>query len=41
MKYVGFINYKVEWWHYDIGDCMWANEHDIHWFYPSMEEELN
>ncbi len=40
MKHVGFINYKVEWWHFDLGDCMWANSHGLLWSYPSMENEI-
>lgn len=37
MKQVGFTNYQAEWWHYDLGDCMWANELKQNWYYPSME----
>ena len=33
----GFVNYAHEWWHYDLGDCIWAQEKDSAWFYPSME----
>ena len=24
MKAHGFVNYSGEWWHYSIGDCIWA-----------------
>lgn len=41
MKHVGFINYEVEWWHYDLGDCLWADEHNLRWYFPSMETESN
>ncbi|KAB8033704.1 M15 family metallopeptidase [Fluviispira multicolorata] len=40
MKYVGFVNYNAEWWHYDLGDCHWANTLNVTWFYQSMEKEL-
>ena len=38
MKNAGFVNYEPEWWHYDLGDCIWAAEHGVDWFYPSMED---
>lgn len=37
MKQAGFVNYEAEWWHYDLGDCIWANTHSQTWFYDSME----
>lgn len=40
LKNVGFTNFEVEWWHYDLGDCMWANILDQKWYYPSMENQL-
>ncbi|APJ04981.1 M15 family metallopeptidase [Silvanigrella aquatica] len=40
MKHVGFTNFQVEWWHYDLGDCMWAIELQQNWYYPSLEKEL-
>ncbi len=36
----GFVNYVEEWWHYDLGDCIWAQEKKSPWWYPSMEEEV-
>ncbi len=40
MKSVGFVNYPEEWWHYDLGDCIWAEQHKIEWFYDSLEGKL-
>ena len=40
LKHVGFTNYEVEWWHYDLGNCMWANILNKNWYYPSMENEV-
>ncbi|WGL61342.1 M15 family metallopeptidase [Pigmentibacter sp. JX0631] len=40
LKHVGFTNYDVEWWHYDLGDCMWADILNENWYYPSMENEI-
>ncbi len=40
LKFVGFTNFEVEWWHYDLGDCMWANILNQKWYYPSMENQL-
>ncbi|MCP4049633.1 MAG: M15 family metallopeptidase [bacterium] len=40
MKSIGFVNFSFEWWHYDLGDCLWANEVGSSWFYPSMEGEV-
>lgn len=37
MKQQGFVNYHFEWWHYDLGDCHWADVHGIPWIYDSME----
>jgi D-alanyl-D-alanine dipeptidase len=39
MKNAGFTNYSYEWWHYDLGDSMWAEIHSSNWQYPSMEGE--
>ena len=33
MKYVGFTNFQVEWWHFDLGDCMWAKELEQNWYF--------
>jgi D-alanyl-D-alanine dipeptidase len=40
MKDVGFTNYSHEWWHYDMGDCLWAKTLKTNWFYESMEDEV-
>ena len=40
LKEVGFTNYKIEWWHYDLGDCMWHQTLQTNWYYPSMEKEF-
>lgn len=37
---LGFTSNRREWWHYDLGDCLWAQEHSIDWYYPAMEDEL-
>lgn len=37
MKQAGFSNYREEWWHYDLGDCLWAQAVGVDWIYPSME----
>ncbi len=38
MCYLGFVNFANEWWHYDLGDCNWAEQKKTPWFYPSMEK---
>ncbi|MBU2710804.1 M15 family metallopeptidase [Zooshikella harenae] len=40
MKSYGFVNFSCEWWHFDLGDCLWANELGIDWYYPSMEQDV-
>jgi D-alanyl-D-alanine dipeptidase len=40
MRHFGFTNYRDEWWHYDLGDCMWAQESGLSWVYHSMEAEV-
>ncbi|MGI0118483.1 M15 family metallopeptidase [Zooshikella sp. RANM57] len=40
MKSYGFVNFSCEWWHFDLGDCLWANELGIDWYYPSMEHDV-
>lgn len=40
MKAAGFTNYREEWWHYDLGDCLWAAELGTEWSYPSLEPEV-
>lgn len=37
---LGFTNYQEEWWHYDLGDCMWAQEHRISPIFSSLETEV-
>ncbi|UJB31785.1 M15 family metallopeptidase [Chromobacterium sp. Beijing] len=39
MKQAGFSNYAEEWWHYDLGDCLWGQALGVDWIYPSMEAE--
>ncbi|ODN44080.1 D-Ala-D-Ala dipeptidase [Piscirickettsia litoralis] len=41
MKRVGFVNFTSEWWHYDLGDCLWAKSVQSSWFYPSMEHDVD
>ena len=36
----GFVNYSGEWWHYDLGDAIWAQEVGSAWEYDSMEKEV-
>ena len=36
-----FVNYKHEWWHYDLGDCYWASTLDTAFIYPSLEDTVN
>lgn len=36
----GFSNYSEEWWHYDLGTCVWSNIHQSDWFYSSMEPDV-
>ncbi|MGE0173969.1 MAG: M15 family metallopeptidase [Oligoflexales bacterium] len=39
MKDAGFVNYKAEWWHYNLGNCSWADTLGVDWYYPSLEDE--
>lgn len=41
MKAVGFVNYQEEWWHYDLGDCIWSAEHGVDWYFDSMESDTS
>lgn len=41
MKSVGFVNYPEEWWHYDLGDCIWAAQSNSKWFYDSLEGKIS
>lgn len=36
LRSVGFTNWKYEWWHFDIGNCVWAQELGIQWIYDSI-----
>ncbi len=38
MTEVGFVNYPHEWWHFDLGDCFWAEIYGSSWSYGSLEE---
>lgn len=40
MTRAGFVNYRDEWWHYDLGDCLWAQECGVPWLYGSMEDAV-
>lgn len=33
---VGYTNWKYEWWHFDIGNCVWAQELGVPWIFDSM-----
>jgi D-alanyl-D-alanine dipeptidase len=41
LKSVGFINWKYEWWHYDLGDSVWGKEHALPPIYDSMDSLVN
>lgn len=40
MAYLGFTNFPSEWWHYDLGDGMWAQVLGQETVYHSMETEV-
>ena len=40
MKAVGFVNYAEEWWHYGLGDPLWAAAHGLDWCYDSLESAV-
>ena len=33
----GFFNFSSEWWHFDLGDCHYANTANYAWFYPEIQ----
>ncbi|MGD9153420.1 MAG: M15 family metallopeptidase [Gammaproteobacteria bacterium] len=35
----GFVNYPNEWWHYDLGDCIWAKEFGTDWMFSAISDE--
>ncbi len=37
---LGFTNYPTEWWHYDLGDGMWAESLGLETIYHSMEIQV-
>jgi D-alanyl-D-alanine dipeptidase len=41
LRTVGFFNWKYEWWHFDIGDCVWSQELGLPWIYDSMTPHLD
>ena len=41
MAGLGFTNYRAEWWHYDLGDCIWAAEFKLPWIFESLEPQVN
>jgi zinc D-Ala-D-Ala dipeptidase len=36
----GFVSNPGEWWHYDLGDPVWAATHGSKWCYASLENEV-
>jgi zinc D-Ala-D-Ala dipeptidase len=40
MIVAGFVNYEPEWWHFDLGDCIWAAAHNTPWIFGSMEKDI-
>ena len=40
MCHAGFSNYQKEWWHYDLGDKMWAQAMHHTPLFASMETEV-
>lgn len=41
LVHVGFVNYREEWWHYDLGDGIWAEELGIPRIYDSLEPQVD
>lgn len=41
MVHLGFTSNPKEWWHFDVGDCLWARVFSSEWYYPSMENEMD
>jgi len=41
MTFSGFTNYREEWWHYDLGNRIWAKNLGLIPVYASMEADLN
>jgi D-alanyl-D-alanine dipeptidase len=37
MIQLNFTNFTTEWWHYDLGDALWAQNHQVEDIYLSME----
>lgn len=37
MRREGFSNYPGEWWHFDLGDCLWARFRGGEYRYPAAE----
>ncbi|MBF0311894.1 MAG: D-Ala-D-Ala dipeptidase [Oligoflexia bacterium] len=40
MKVLGFTNYEYEWWHFDLGNCLWGSALNTPWIFKSAEEEV-
>jgi len=38
---VGFTNYDAEWWHYDLGNCLWGSYTGVPWVFDSMEPAVD
>ena len=41
MRGQGFTNYHHEWWHFDLGDCIWSQLLGVPWIYDSMEPSVS
>lgn len=41
MAHFGFTNFETEWWHYDLGDCLWAMLLNTDFLFDSMEPQVN
>lgn len=37
----GFTNWKFEWWHFDIGNCVCAQVLGLSWIYESMDQKIS
>lgn len=35
-----FIGLPTEWWHYDLGDRLWAQQFNLDWSFSSLEPEV-
>ncbi len=37
LTHVGFTNYEHEWWHFDLGNCIWSTAIGAPWVFNSMD----